>query len=241
MKKAVIITTLFLLLGITAVQFISYKIYTIKKIEIDKTNMLNETIETNYIENNSYKIEIKNLSIDHLFLENYTKITNDDNKSQYIYVKKDDNDTVLAGIIIEVSPSITSSLCNNYFEMREEDSKLELDKDLEKIFKKNNINNDLDLLYYLKENYYFKGTIFTPYQKLKTNYLLNKIIETNFNEFKSIIEIKGSLTGYILKNDFYTIIHLLNNTNSYNIFLSGTETLTNDYLISLLNSINIHK
>ena len=201
--------------------------------------MLNKTIETNYIENNSYKIEIKNLSIDHLFLEDYTKITNNGNNNQHTYVKRDNNDTVLAGIIIEQVPSITSSLCNNYF--KDEDTKLELDKDLEKLFKKNKINTNLDLLYYLKENYYFNNTIFTPYKKLKTNYLLNKIVETNFNEFKSLIEIKGSLTGYIITNDYYTEIHLLDKTDSYNILLTGTEALTNDYLISLLNSIDIKK
>ena len=238
MNKRVLITALFLLLGIIGVQFISYKMYTIEKIKIDKTNMLNESIETNYTENNSYKIEIKNLSIDHLFLEDHTKITNNNNNNSHTYVKRDNNETVLAGIIIEQVPSITSSLCNNYFK---EDTKLELDKDLEKLFKKNKINTDLDLLYYLKENYYFNNRIFTPYKKLKTNYLLNKIIETNFYEFKSIIEIKGSLTGYIITNDYYTEIHLLDKTDSYNILLAGTEALTNDYLISLLNSIDIKK
>lgn len=105
---------------------------------------------------------------------------------------------------------------------------------------KNDINNDLDLLKYIKNNYYIKNTLFTDIRNMKENYAFNKFVSITFPIVDSTTIISGDYSGYIfnMKKNVRTV-HILRNDKSYIFTFFGEQFTTDNYIQDLLSTLEI--
>ncbi len=136
-------------------------------------------------------------------------------------------------------------LNTNSFELfsdnKENDISYETEKNMKEFLDKNNIKDDVDLLNYIKKNYYFKNNIFTCTKTMRNNYIFNSLILVAFPEFKNITLVNGSIRGYIINtasSQNIKEIHLLYNNSQYIITLFGEDITNDDFVKELITSIS---
>lgn len=116
------------------------------------------------------------------------------------------------------------------------------DGDRKSFFKEYNIKNDLDLLRYIKDNYYFKSNIFTSINNLEKNYMLNKYVDIFVPNFDFLGEITGDYTGYILDVGVTNReVHLLHNGKFYSFAFYDSEVITDEFLINFISHVTFSK
>lgn len=105
---------------------------------------------------------------------------------------------------------------------------------------KNDINNDIDFLNYIKEHYYLKSNIFSSARTIKENYAVNTFTSIAIPAIESLTFISGDYEGYILnlKNNFKEV-HILRNDISYTFVFIGETFSSNDYIIDLISTLEI--
>lgn len=108
--------------------------------------------------------------------------------------------------------------------------------------KNDNIKNDIDLLKYVKDNYFIKNTIFTSKKTMETNYSINYFVDNALPEFESISLINGNITGYIInmKNVNTREIHLLYNNEQYILSLFGEDITNTEFITNLLETVKFN-
>lgn len=238
-KIRLIITIIVLLL----VGLISYKIailykYRSEKVSIDNKSIFNETLNITYNQCND-TITFEEMSYCNYFSDHVSK------ENVYFKVKYDENGKVISFYNIVKDKQYINVLSINSFELSTDEEK-ELDystgKDMKKFLDKNNIKDDIDLLKYIKDNYYLNSNLFTSSVSIKNNYIINEFALAALPEFESITLINGDkVKGYIVNTKSTTNIkeiHLLYNDNQYIILLSGDEITNINFIKSLLESIS---
>lgn len=112
--------------------------------------------------------------------------------------------------------------------------------DLKRINNENNIKNDIDLLNYIKDKYYFKSNIISSKRKIIENYILNGIVSvSDIGSSNEIVLIDGDISGYLIdvKNK-YKVLHLLDINDQYIISFYGKDILSNESIKEMLENMN---
>lgn len=114
------------------------------------------------------------------------------------------------------------------------------DTDRKNFLLKNNINNDVDLLKYIRDNYYLKNNLFTSVKKMKENYVVNTFVEVALPSVSSTTIVLGDYTGFIfnLKNNIREV-HIFKNNKSYIFTFMGEEFTKDSYIQDLLSTLEI--
>ena len=234
----VLIIFLALLIVYKAILLIKYRS---DKVNIETKTIFNETLSISKEEYNGDYITIGDIRLANLF-EGYVDI--DDNfKAKY-----DENDTAVAFYSLSFMNQYINILDTKNFEIMTDKftEYAPTNEVVKKYLNDHGVKNDIDLFKYIKDNYYFKNTIFMSSNRIKINYLLNTFVEVSLPSFNSITLINGIVDGYILniRNDSKKPIrevHILDGDNQYIITLGGEEITTNEFIIGLLSTIKYNE
>ena len=235
-KKIALIIIVLLVIFIGYKGIIMHKYHT-DKVDIDTSKIFNETLTIKESEYEGEYISIDNLSIANYFDEyedingTFKGIYNDEGKVISFY---------------------STGSTNQYIEMLDMKN-FEIDIDgttnyvttsnrVKKYLDSHKIKNDIDLLRYIKDNYYFKSTIFTRSKNIEVNQILNTFVSVTLPSFKSITLIDGDIKGYIynISTDVDVPIrevHIIIENKQYIVLLAGTEITSNDFIEELLSTV----
>ena len=222
--------------------FIFYKIIMLYKfqyieIEFDTNRIFNETITIDRnSEYNGKRIYLGRISFADYF-DNYADVRNEYNTK----VKYDNNNKPVAFYSVREEKQFVNILSNESLGNGFNSSNGELvptSHNTLKYLYDHGVRNDIDLLKYIKENYYFQNNIFTFTKTMKTNYLLNNFVDNGLLSFNNIVLINGYIDGYIINKNIKEI-HILKDGKQYIISLYGDEITTNEFITKLLYSIKV--
>ena len=243
--KKIIIIIIAIILTLTIIFFVGYKkslltAYSANKIDTNTSGIFNDKITITKHQEYSNPFKYENISFKNDF-KNYVL-------KDSIYIKKDNKNNVLSAMSIKKMKQyytlLTNSnlkLINNIEKEKEEDSFF-TENDKNNFLKNNNINNDIDLINYIKNNYYLESNIFTSSKKIKQNYIINSFVEICLPTFNSVTLIDGNLSGYILNiSDKIKELHIIDDENQFIIVLMGDNLVKDQYVKSFLESIKIEK
>lgn len=236
MKKNFIYVLIIFLVLLIAYKAILLTKYRASKVDIDTKVIFNETLTISNEKYDGDYISIDNIEIANLF-EGYVDV--DDNfKAKY------DGDTVVAFYSVGSLDQYINILDTKNFEIMTDKftGYVPTHKIVKEYLNDHGVKNDIDLFKYIKDNYYFKNTVFMSANRIKINYLLNTFVGVSLPSFSSITLIDGNINGYIfnIKNDSdksIKEIHLLNDDKQYIIVLGGNEITNNDFITKLLSTI----
>ena len=222
--------------------FICYKAvmlykYQYNEIEFDTNKIFNETITIDRnSEYNGKRIYLDRISFADYF-ENYVDVRNEYNTK----VKYDNNNKAVAFYSVRKEKQYVNILSNESLENGFNSLDGELvttSNNTLKYLYNHGVRNDIALLKYIKENYYFQSNIFTFTKTMKTNYLLNNFVDNGLLSFNNIVLINGYIDGYIINKNIKEI-HILKDGKQYIISLYGDEITTNEFITKLLYSIKV--
>ena len=215
MKKKILIVLIFIFLLLLT--FLGYKVFLLSKY---KTN--EGTLDTNsiFIEtltiSNDKKVDGDVITFEELSVKNYFNEFEEHKTNSNLKAKYDMEGNVVSAYSISKDKQYINSI------------------DLES----DEIKTDIELFKYIKDNYYFKNTIFTSKKIIENNYLINSFVENGMPEFENITLINGKINGYILDmGNSRKEIHLLHNDEQYIISLIGEELINNEFVMDLLETV----
>ena len=203
----------------------------------DVTNIFNETI----IVKNIKKLQDNILAFEEISIYDFFEDYEEDNKNTFIMGKKYENNELISYYSIASRNEFIKDLVDNKFELyNDAANKKRAKKAITKYLKKNNINNDIDLLKHIKNNYYFKSSFFDSIDNIRNKYIMNTFIYTVLPEYKSIKLIDGELKGIFIEGNTYSVIYLIYNNKLYEIVLMGEEIKTIEFVNRLLETVNFN-
>jgi len=110
---------------------------------------------------------------------------------------------------------------------------------LDNFFKENNINNDIELFEYLKNNRNVKNNIFTSIDKMRDNYTIHLLSSLAIPSLENITLIKGNYTGYIFNSNKIKEVSIVKNNKRHIFTFINIEYFNEKYIKDLLNTIII--
>ena len=205
-------------------------------------NIFDETINVvNYNEIKSDEI----FNYEELTMKNYFKEYKENVNNSNMRVKYDAKGKVESFYSIDKIQQYIDMLNLNSFKLYiEEDSNdynFNTEESMKDYLKDKKIENDIDLLNYVKNNYYVKNNIFMNTETIKNNFLINSFVEVTLPDFKNITLIDGRISGYIINvpSTKAKEIHILDNDVQYIITLSGDSITNSDFIMELLETIKV--
>ena len=103
--------------------------------------------------------------------------------------------------------------------------------------KRQNINNSLDLINYVKKHYNDNNSVFYIKESLQDNYKLFKLASLIIPEnVKSLTKVDGDFNGLIFNLDNVREVHLYGKKNEYVFVFSNLKYFTDDKIANLLGS-----
>ena len=239
MKKKIIIIVIILILAFLGYKFYLLNKYDVEKRDIDNNVIFKDNIMINLKEYKGDLFDYDNISFRNDF-KDYTKNDHD------WYIKRDKNNEVIAAIYLTKMEQYHNLLTDGNLEMFNDDDKKEIvnkfftEEDRDAFLKENNINNDIDLMNYIKDNYYLKNNLLTCSKRMKQNYIVNSFVEISLPTFSKITLIKGDLSGYIFHaNENIRQVHILSDDYQYIMSFVGKDLVTDEYITSLLETVKL--
>lgn len=207
------------------------------------------------------KIYKKTLNEDAYFVDGDIKFRNDfsdyektfdNNMGDYKtvqYVKKDLNGNHVSGFAYGIGYQLIDAFSNNaefYSGTDEEIFNVEgkfNSADRKYFLLKNDINDDVDFLKFIKNNYYLKSNIFTSKREIQENFALNLFVDVVIPYSVSSTDIiSGDYRGYVFRNktDRGLIINanIIRNNKIYSFMFSGSN-ITDEYILDFLSTLEI--
>ena len=232
-KKITFILLIIVLAFIVFKSFMLYK-YHANKNEINTSVVFNKTITINRKDNNSDIYAYINNTFDN-YVDSDTsfKVKYDENNEVESFYSIDEVEQYINILNMKNMEFVKENTYNDF---------VTTDKLTKDYLSNHNIKNDINLLKYIKDNYYFSNNIFTCFKTMKINYLLNSFVDSAMPSYKEIILIDGDITGYIIdieSNKDIREIHILNNNKQYVIVLGGNQITSDDFITEFLSSINV--
>ena len=218
MKKKILVV--FIILLVLLLVALGYKLFLLNKYKIEELSINPNTIfsETLVISNQVDVTDEEIFKFEKLSFKNYFTEYEKHKTNPSIKVKYDNEG--------KISSSYTISKETQYINMY--DSLKDID-----------IENDIDLLKYVKDNYLVRNNLFTSKNKMEKNYVMHSFVDNCLPEFKNIVLIEGRLTGYIINMYGSDIkeVRLLHNNEQYIISLNGEEITNNEFITNLLETV----
>lgn len=238
-KSISIMALVFVLLCLMAYKFAMLQKYKTENIAINTTSIFNETVNIGYTEDDV--ITFDEMSYKDYFADYVDK------EGLSFKVKYNENGEISAFYSIIKEKQLINLLNVNSFELATdgEDSKNDFstEKDMKKFLNNNNIKDDIDLIKYIKDNYYLENKLLTPTKTMRKNYIINSLAQSVFPNFESITLIKSdNIKGYIVNVHSSPLksIHLLYGDNQYVIALFGEEVTNSEFINNLLETVSFN-
>lgn len=172
--------------------------------------------------------------------ENYTKIKDNWFSKYYLYNEKSIESAVWIGQTPQYINIFTSDLMTLYSLDGTSGRGNFTDADRKYFLLRNDINNDLDFLEYIRNNYYIENNLLTSNRSIKENYAVNLFVSVVIPSIESITTITGDYTGYIFNiKDNIREVHILRNDKSYIFTFFGNDLTSNEYINDLLSTLEI--
>lgn len=252
-KSSVI--TIIILIVLVGFSYFGYKFYLINKYTFDKPNNVEKVLKG--INNKSeIKIIKRTLNNDeYLMLDNF-KIRNDFED----YVLENKNNNFEPSIYRNESSTITFSSNVVNYQMIDAfssekvtfygDGVGKLEKNFSKADRKffllkNDINNDVDFLLYVGNNYYKENNIFMDKRTMMENYAFNSFCSLVVPVIDELIIIKGDYLGYIMrsksKDKVITEVSLIRDNKRYGFLTNNQNFKDNDYIKDIISTIEFYE
>ena len=238
---------IYVIIFVCLLAFIGYKIIILNKYHAE----IREDVDTSKIFNKTLTIKDEEydgdyITFDGISIPNYFEGYVDTELESTFRVKRDENE-----VIAFYSTGSTLQMVNimdiQNLELATDDTEynpVETSEQVRKYLNKHNIKNDIDLMKYVKDNYYFKSNIFTSTNKIKINYLLNSFVSVSFPSFDSITLINGKFDGYIFNvgNSPKGLkqLHIIKDDKLYYMVLGGEENTSDEFITKLLSGIKFN-
>jgi len=104
---------------------------------------------------------------------------------------------------------------------------------------RNDINDDIDFINYIKDNYFAKSSIFTSNREIKENYALNLFVDAAMPRVDSLTMINGDYKGFIFNLKNIREVNILRNNKRYIFMFTGSKYTTDEYIQDLLSTLEI--
>lgn len=239
---------IYVIVGVCLSMFFGYKAFMLNKYSYDKVEMDTNAIFDKIVYVNKEEYDGKRMNIEDMSIANYFEDYTNANPTSLIKVKKNKNQEVESFYSASSMSQYINVLDIESISLGMDDKDYELintSDSMKKFLDKNEIKNDIDLLMYIKNNYYFKNNIFTLISNMKRNYILNAFADVTMVDFNSIALIKGDITGYIINinnSSPYSMkeIHILNKNKQYIITLNGEEITNDEFVNKLLSTVEFN-
>lgn len=250
MKRIIIIiTTIFMLVLMGA--YLAFKLYMTDYYNLDNLknyetyykslnvkNTINVKHEDVLDEN---KIIFKDISIRNDF-NTFTKLGEPHSTENYVkYVLYDENNEGIASIWFATDYSLVESYKEEVVVFNSEEIRYE-QMSFKEFFEKKEIKDDINLINYLTETKDKTNTIFDSIEDMKSNYILHYLFSMGF-EHDGFTLIEGDLKGYMKEYKIGDVsmieIHLMSDNKLYGMTLINREYFTDEYILDLLNTIEI--
>ena len=239
-KKTNIKVLICLIFLIIIFGFIIYKLVMLQKyktesIALKNDSIFSETLNIKYNDNNDFIKYEEMMYYD--FFSDYV-----DKDDSNLKVKYDENGNVSSYYSITKDKQYIHMLNINSFVITNDSTNNDYSTEQSMIDFLNDcgVKNDIDLLKYIKDNYYLNSGMFTTLKAIKRNYILNSFAQVALPEFDSISLINGDkINGYLI-NSSIKEIHLLHNDSQYIITLGGNDLTNNEFINGLLETISFN-
>lgn len=249
-KKVIVIVSVILVLVIGG--YLGYKLYILNKHDLsnlgDSYPKILEKI------NNKNKVTINNQKLSEEEYTNFQNIKFKNVVEGYIKEEIDSTYPIMQYKNEEEKKLISISTMENFVSsftksgitiLGTMDSNEEIPKDIENpekrksYLEKNNITNDLKLLEFLEKDYKKKVSLLDSINDIKGKYELHYLVSLAIPKVKSITEVTGDYTGYILNiNDKVQEADLLINDKKYIVTFNN---FTDEEIYDFISSIEIEK
>ena len=234
---AILVALLLIILGYKIILLNKYKS---EKVMINTNDIFGGVLTINKKQEvaDNEIIKFENLSIKNYFKE-YVENEGDSD----IKVKYDNDGKVISFYSISKTSQYIDMLNFNSFDLysASDDGKynFETEESMKLYLKNNAIENDIDFLKYIKNNYYIKNNIFMSRSTIKNNFLINCFVEVTLPDFETISLIDGIIKGYMInmKNPNTKEIHMLYNDQQYILLLSGEEIANKEFISNMLETV----
>lgn len=247
LKSFIITMIMVLILFITV--FVAYKGILLLKYNVEPIENYEEFINNLQIKD-TIKIYKKTIDEDDYLIEtdvklrndfeNYTKIKDNWFSKYYLYNEKSIESAVWIGQTPQYINIFTSDLMTLYSLDGTSGRGNFTDADRKYFLLRNDINNDLDFLEYIRNNYYIENNLLTSNRSIKENYAVNLFVSVVIPSIESITTITGDYTGYIFNiKDNIREVHILRNDKSYIFTFFGNDLTSNEYINDLLSTLEI--
>ena len=247
--KTIIVTILIIMFAFS-ISFVFTKLYLLKKYEVKDyknekyqniINSLNKqdtlTIYKKTISEDDY-LSFQNIRIRNDFSEYTNEMDNTGYASSTYNLYKDSK--LLAMFSISTFETYIELFKNNILFSSNEDMKNQFKKaDRGYMLLKYDINDDIDLLNYLKDNYYQNSNIFSSVRDIKESAALKVFANTITPNVESLTIINGDYHGYIFncKNNLKEV-NIIRNNKRY-VFIFGGTLANDEYIKDLLSTLEI--
>ena len=104
---------------------------------------------------------------------------------------------------------------------------------------RNDINNDIDFINYIKDHYHENISIFASEREIKEKYALNLFIDIVVPKVDSITIINGDYNGYIANLKGTRSVAILRNDKRYIFSFRGEKYTSDDYIKDILSTLEI--
>ena len=245
-----IIGTILIIMFAFSISFVFTKLYLLKKYEVKDyknekyqniINSLNKqdtlTIYKKTISEDDY-LSFQNIRIRNDFSEYTNEMDNTGYASSTYNLYKDSK--LLAMFSISTFETYIELFKNNILFSSNEDMKNQFNKaDRGYMLLKYDINDDIDLLNYLKDNYYQNSNIFSSVRDIKESAALKVFANTITPNVESLTIINGDYHGYIFncKNNLKEV-NIIRNNKRY-VFIFGGTLANDEYIKDLLSTLEI--
>ena len=221
MKKKIILIVIFLIVLFIGFKYYGYMIYNDSKFEDLAIVKFNGNMIINHVDLNEDEcIRYENFKVKNIF--NDYEIINDQSKSLKYKKIGDENDAIFMGVDDQFVTLLKND--NDY------------KKVCLKLFKNNNINNDLDLLKYFESHSNDSVKFFMTYNKQKEISKIKEINSVILPSLEYVKSINGDYTGYIFKTSKnISEVNILKDDKRYYFTFIGNydESFINDFMNSL--------
>lgn len=250
-KRKIILFSLFIIL----ISILGYKLFTLKYYEFhptqDDLKIFNQfknlkTLEIKTEKNLTFDyITHKNISFINVF-QDFNLIKDKDPYTQYQL----DKNNIQATFIIDSFDSFHKLFSYSNDEITfyngtntittNTPQKFTTQNYRQEFLKKNNINDDVDLIKFIKENGILKSNLFSSTKTMKQNYSYNMFLSIVLPTAEEVTIITGDLNGYILKIGNFKQVNILKDDLQYNLQFFNLEYFNDDLIKTILESVTFN-
>lgn len=204
---------------------------------VDSLN--NEDTMTIKRERSTDYLEYKNVKIKNVFKE-FKKMEQQSTDNSVKYALYDENNNVKASFWIGETDTYINNIKADKTLYGTDDKRFS-NVELKSLLENNNIQNDIELFKYLKENKTADNNIFTSVKTMKKRYDIESLANIMLPSMNGITYLKGDYEGYILNIDKYKEVSILKNNKRYIFMFMNVNTsyFTSEDINSLINSVVI--